>query len=95
MKSQLNWQKTKKKLLKNSSVKKEYDKLALQYEIADKIISIRKKLNITQTNLANKTKTTQSAIARFEKAKQAPTLNLLCKIADALGYKLKIEFQPK
>ena len=95
MKQNINWQTTKQALLKNSAVKEEYDKLSLQYEIADQIITIRKKLKITQTELADKVKTTQPAIARFETAKQAPTLDLLARIAKALDYKLKIEFLPK
>lgn len=90
-----NWKNTKQSLLQNPSVKNEYDKLSLQYEIADQIITIRKKLKITQTELAQKTKTTQSAIARFENAKQAPTLALLSRIAKAMNYKLKIEFLSK
>jgi ribosome-binding protein aMBF1 (putative translation factor) len=95
MKLTTNWQTTKKKILDNKTVKDEYDKLALQYEVADQIIEIRKKLKITQSELAVKTKTTQSAIARFETARQAPTFNLLSRIATALNYKLEIKFLPK
>lgn len=95
MKKTNNWQTTKEELLQNPLVKEEYEKLSLQYEVADQIIEIRKKLKITQSELAVKTKTTQSAIARFETAKQAPTFNLLSRIATALNYKLEIKFLPK
>jgi len=95
MKKINNWQTIREELLQNPLVKEEYEKLTLQYEIADQIITIRRKLKITQTELADKTKTTQSAIARFETAKQAPSLDLLTRIAKGLNYKLKIEFLPK
>ncbi len=58
-------------------------------------ISVRKlriRNRMKQADLARKLKTTQSAIARIENGKQNITLELLIKIAGALGKKVAIKF---
>lgn len=52
--------------------------------IIDKLIEERHNRGMTQKELAEATSLPQSAIARFEKKKNAPQLDTLMKIADAL-----------
>jgi transcriptional regulator with XRE-family HTH domain len=51
-----------------------------------KIWRVRK--NITQRNLANKTKLSQSYFSKLEKGVENPTLDTLTRVADALGIKV-------
>ncbi|MCR4276864.1 MAG: helix-turn-helix domain-containing protein [Candidatus Roizmanbacteria bacterium] len=88
-----NYQDLKKRLLKNDNVKKEYDRLRPEYELLDKIISLRLKQKMTQKQLAKKLDTKQSAISRLEKGMINPTIDFLNKLASAFGKKLVVEFK--
>lgn len=81
------------KLLKNKNIKKEYERLRPEYEVLDKIISLRIKSNLTQEELANKLNTKQSAISRLERGMINPTMSFLNKLASIFGKKLVIEFR--
>lgn len=83
----------KNKLLKNKNIKREYERLRPEYEILDKIISLRLKSNLTQKELANKLNTKQSAISRLESGMINPTMTFLNKLASVFGKKLVIEFK--
>ena len=52
--------------------------------IIDKLVQERHNRGMTQKELAEATNLPQSVIARFEKKKNAPQLDTLLKIADAL-----------
>tara|TARA_B100002051_G_scaffold147570_1_gene139653 strand:- start:17672 stop:19171 length:1500 start_codon:yes stop_codon:yes gene_type:complete len=56
--------------------------------IGENIADIREAIGITQTELAKKIKTTQSAIARMEAGKQNVSADMLKKISKALGKNL-------
>jgi transcriptional regulator with XRE-family HTH domain len=51
-----------------------------------KIWRVRK--NITQRDLANKTRLSQSYFSKLEKGVENPTLDTLTRVADALGIKV-------
>lgn len=53
-----------------------------------KMIQIRKRLGITQAELASRCKSTQQSIARIEKGLVDPRLSTLRRIAHALGCQL-------
>ena len=57
-------------------------------ELVDRLIEIRKKENISQSELAKMTGNTQQAISRLEKKNHSPSLQTFCSILDALGYGL-------
>lgn len=75
--------------------KKEYDALDAEYEVISSLVNARKVRNITQKQLSEATGIAQSDISRIEKGAANPTLNLLKRLADGLGMKLKVEFVPK
>lgn len=56
--------------------------------IGNRIADVRETLGITQTALAKKLKTTQSAIARIESGKQNVSADMLKRISQALGKNL-------
>jgi DNA-binding XRE family transcriptional regulator len=66
-----------------------------QQRLARRIRQLRESKKLTQAELADRVGTTQSSIARIESGRSAPTLELLRKVADALGHQLTVEFTQK
>ena len=71
-----------------------YERGMLIIDIAYMVASTRKKIGLTQAELALKAQTTQPVIARLEggRSRRMPSLDLLAKIANAMGMELKIGF---
>ncbi|MEK7611005.1 MAG: helix-turn-helix transcriptional regulator [Patescibacteria group bacterium] len=84
------WKTLKKQLLSNKGVAKEYRRLTPRYQAVSQLIEARRKLGYTQNQLAQKLKTQQSAVARFESGEENLTLDLLEKFAAALKSKVTI-----
>ncbi len=80
------------KQLKNPKIKKYYDEYGKQLEIAYRILELRKKGGISQSELAKRIGTKQSNVARMERGEQNFTTQILQKIALAFKRDLKIEF---
>lgn len=59
-------------------------------ELIDKIIEIRKKENISQSELAKMTGSSQQAISRFEQKTHNASMNLFSNIIKALGYEVQL-----
>lgn len=66
----------------------EWDKRLL----ARHLRALRENKQLTQGALAARAGTTQSAIARLESGKVIPKLDLLQRIATAMGFRLTLEF---
>lgn len=80
-------------LLKDDEFRAEYEKLSPRYEAIEQIIRARKEQNMTQAELAGRIGTQKSNISRLESGNYNPTLDMLIKIAQALGKKLSIQLQ--
>lgn len=76
--------------LKNPAFKREFDKLEPEFHLIRLLIDKRLKEGLTQSELAKKIGTKQSAISRFEAGNANPTIGFLHKLADGLGAKLTI-----
>ena len=81
-----------KRQLKNPEFKKYYDEYGKQLEIAYQILKLRKEKKISQSQLAKKIGTKQSNIARMEAGQQNFSVDILGKIAGALGCDLRVTF---
>lgn len=66
---------------------KKFSNAKIRLEFAIQIANEREKAGFSQKDLALKLKTTQSVISRIENGKQNISLDMLQKIADALGKK--------
>ncbi len=81
------------KSLKNPNVKVAYDRLADEYALAAALIDARAKAKLTQSQLAQRMGTTQSAIARLESGRAMPSGATLIKFAKAVGRVLRVDFR--
>ena len=79
-----------KKQLKNPASKRMFDEYGKQLEVAYQILQLRKKKKVSQSQLAKKIGTKQSAISRIEQGSYNPSLAFLIKISKALDAKLEI-----
>jgi predicted transcriptional regulator len=83
-------------LLKNKNVRKEYEKLLPEYELARSIIEQRQRKKMTQEQVAKKAGMPQSTISRVEGLTHGlPKLSTLKKIADALDAKVIIKLEAR
>jgi transcriptional regulator with XRE-family HTH domain len=81
------------KWMNNPEYRAEYELLAPEFELAQALIETRTSAGLTQEELADRMKTTQSAIARMESGKCFPSTNTLRRFARATGTHLKITFE--
>jgi DNA-binding XRE family transcriptional regulator len=82
--------------LKRKSVKQAYDELTPGYEVRKKLIALRQKAGLTQEQVAQKLHTSKSNISRLESVESniSPRLSTITDYAEAIGYKLEIDFVP-
>jgi len=63
--------------------------------IADRLAERRVAMNMSQRELAERTGTTQSAIARLERGGRPPRIDTLLRIAEALDCELVVDLKPR
>ena len=80
----------KRKALQDPEIKAEYDRLEPEFAIIDSLIKKRLEKKISQTQLAKRMGTQQSALSRLESGNYNPSLKFLKKIATALDSRLQI-----
>jgi len=71
----------------------EYKALAEEFDIANALIKARLQAHMTQADVAERMKTTQSVVARLEGGAN-PSIKMLKRYAAATGTKLRIDLQP-
>jgi predicted transcriptional regulator len=85
------FEKLKARLLANPKVKAEYDALAPEFEIAAELLRARLRAGLSQTELATRMGTSQSAVARLESGDTLPSTKTLLRYAQATGSKVRIK----
>jgi len=76
--------------LADPEVKREYDALAPEFEIAVELIGARKRAGLSQAELAERMGTSQSAIARLESGQTLPSTKTLLRFAEATRSKVEL-----
>jgi DNA-binding XRE family transcriptional regulator len=73
-------------------VKKAYDDLGDEFAFLDEVLKARADAGLTQSEVAARVGTTQSAIARLEsvQSRHSPSIATLQRYASALGYRVEI-----
>jgi transcriptional regulator with XRE-family HTH domain len=88
----MNFLQHKERLLKNAKVRKEYDKLEPEFQLAKSLITARLKKGWTQAELARRVGMQQPNIARLEGGNyDRVSLPTLKKIARALGTRIQLK----
>lgn len=86
----------KKKAFQNKKFKAEYEALRPEFELIYKFIKARKSAHYSQEELAKRLNLQQPAVARLEKGGYSTTsVAKLSKVANVLGYSIKISLEPK
>ena len=86
----------KKKWLKDRRVKKEYDSLGEEFQLAEELIKARMRADMTQAAPARKIGTKAPAISRLESPGYGrASVAVLRKVAHALDCDLKIRLVPR
>ncbi len=82
--------------MKDPAFREAYEALRPEFELLLKFIKARKKAKVSQSTLAKRLKVKQPSIARLEGGGYAKTSFVrLSKVADVLGYSIKLSFQAK
>ncbi len=80
--------------LKDPEIREEYESLGEEFELADKIIELRKKAGLTQEELAKRVHTSQPSIARLESGSyRNVSLSFLRRVGKALGVEPHVDFR--
>ncbi|MEO0443762.1 MAG: helix-turn-helix transcriptional regulator [Pseudomonadota bacterium] len=87
-----NLQKLKSRALQNPEVRKEYDTLAEEFEVIDKLLKMRTAAGLTQEELAQRMGTQKSNISRLEAGNANPSWKTLKKYAHACGFEITVDF---
>ena len=82
--------KKKQKRENDENFRKAWDESRAEHALIGEMISLRKKENMTQKELAKLTGQTQQVISRIERTERMPSIGSFNKILNALGYELKI-----
>ncbi len=91
----MNWKEHKKRLLKDTEFRVEYEALEPEYKLAATLMRLRISKGLTQEELAKLLNTKQESIARLESGSSLPSLSTVKRVADALGAELEINLRPK
>jgi transcriptional regulator with XRE-family HTH domain len=90
----ITWDSIRSGVLANPEVKAEYDALESEFDLARRVIALRKASGLNQRDFAARVGIKQPQLARLESGKQIPKLDTLSKIASGAGYEIEIHFVP-
>lgn len=85
-------QNLKNRALQNPDVKREYDALSQEFELIDKLLTMREAAGLTQEELARRMGTKRSNICRIERGNTNPGWNTIKKYAHACGFEVSVDF---
>ena len=85
-----------KKAKKRQGFQAAYQALAVEYAVANEMLTARSRAGLTQEAVAFRMGTTKSTVSRLESGgKHAPSLTSLKKYAAAVGCKIEIKLVPQ
>jgi predicted transcriptional regulator len=84
------FEKFKSRLMADPKVREQYKALAPEFEISAELVRARLRAGLSQTELAKRMGTSQSAIARLESGQTLPSTKTLLRFAEATHSKIKV-----
>lgn len=85
----------KEELVEDPEFVRAYEEVQPELAVMRAIADARVAQNLTQKQVAERTGIAQTEISKLENGTRNPSVKLLQRLADGLGYTLKIEFVPK
>jgi len=82
------------KWMKSPEYRREYEALPEEFALATALLAARGQAGLTQSQVARRMKTTQTAVARLEGGRLNPSTRTLARYAQATGHRLVIGFEP-
>ena len=79
--------------MKDPAFRKEFARADEEYALVEAMVRARTAANLTQSELAARIGTTQSAIARLEGGRLSPSVRTLRRYAEATGMRLTFGFE--
>src|SRR3974390_1911168 len=87
-----------KKMMRNPTVRKEYEAQAEEFALLDELLKARRRAGLTQAEVAARMGTKTPAVARLEAGggnrRHSPSVATLRKYAEAVGCRLEIRLRP-
>jgi transcriptional regulator with XRE-family HTH domain len=93
--NKITWDSIRAEVIADPQVKAEYDALESEFDLARRVIALRKASGLNQRDFTARVGIKQPQLARLESGKQMPKLDTLSKIASGAGYEIEIHFVPK
>jgi DNA-binding XRE family transcriptional regulator len=89
------FEETRKKALKNTEIKKEYDSLGPEYDLIRQLLRMRLESGLTQEDMAKLLGTKKPNISRLESHafQHSPRLRTVKRYAEVAGYEMMIKFK--
>lgn len=87
------WGELRRRRLETPVARAGYQKAQLAYELGRQVREMREAHGLSQRQLAERMRTTQSVIARLEAGGSKPSMSTLERVAEALGSSLDIRFR--
>ena len=84
----------KKRLMEDPEFREEYARVDEEYALVEELVRARSAAKLTQTEVARRLGTTQSAIARLEGGRVSPSFATLRRYAEATGTRLSVGLRP-
>lgn len=84
----------KKRWMKDPEFQSAYEEADVEYRVVEALIEARSRARLSQTELAKRIGTTQSAVARLESGQISPTISTLKRYAAATGSRLVVDMLP-
>ena len=81
-------------LMKDPEFREEYERADAEYSLIEALVNARTAANLTQTELAERLGTTQSAVARMEGGRVSPSIATVRRYAEATGTRLIVGLVP-
>lgn len=95
MNDRATWSELRRKRLEKPAARAGYQNAKLAYELGRQVRELREAHGLSQRQLAERMRTTQSVIARLEAGGSKPSLSTLERVASALGTSIDIRFRER
>lgn len=93
MSERTSWEELKTQRADSRDRRRGYQEARDAFELGARVRAERKRLGLTQSELAERMETTQPTIARLEAGGVTPSLDTLHRAANALGLELVVDFR--